>query len=64
MGLHFAVTVYNTYAFSVPGFLAQTARFNEKTRRAEEAGLSKVAPGPGEWATAEDLWHLHRFGTH
>ncbi len=55
MGLHFAIPVYNTYAFSVLGFLAHAARPNEKTRRAEEAGLRKAAPGPGVWAMAADL---------
>ncbi len=63
MGLNFAAMVYNTYAISVLGFLAQTARTSERTKRAEAAGLRRAALGPGEWATADDLWHLQHLGT-
>ena len=62
LGLHFATTVFNAYARSVLGFTAQVARITNKTNKAEEEGLRRAAPGPGVWATKEDLQHLHCYG--
>ena len=62
LGLHFATTVYNTYAMSVLGFIAQIANPTEQTRKVEAAGLRRAAPGPGNWATPTDLWNLHQLG--
>ena len=30
--------------------------------RFETAALRQAAPGPGNWATPEDLWNLHCLG--
>ena len=63
LGLHFATTVYNTYALPVLAFTAQVARTSEHIKNLESHGLRRAAPGPGVWATNADLWHLkHAFG--
>ena len=58
MGLHFATAAYNTYALPVLSFIAQVASPSEEALDAEAWALRRAAPGPGNWATQEDLWGL------
>ena len=55
MGLHFATTAYNMYALPVLSFAAQVASPSEEVLGAEAWALRRAAPGPGNWATQEDL---------
>ncbi|CAK0811150.1 unnamed protein product [Prorocentrum cordatum] len=58
MGLHFATAAYNTHALPVLSFIAQVANPSEEALDAEAWALRRAAPGPGNWATQEDLWGL------
>ena len=63
LGLSLAALVYNTYVHSVLSFLAQLAVPTPQVLEAERQTLQQIAPGPGKWAVAEDLWMLQRsFG--
>eukprot|EP00973_Karenia_brevis_P013977 1897181-Karenia_brevis.AAC.1 len=43
-------------------FIAQLAQVPDHIVTAEEAALRKLAPGPGNWISKNDLEHLHLFG--
>ena len=69
MGLHFAILAYNVYALPVLAFTAQIAAPDERVLDLEEWALRRAAPGPGNWATLNDLWCIgvhygmpHSFG--
>jgi len=63
LGLQFATRAYNTFAFSVLSFVAQLENPPASAIQAERKALTRVAPGPGNWCTPEDLWHLQQaFG--
>ena len=56
LGLHYAATAYNTYAMSVLSYIAQLEEPPLRITETERRALRKVAPGPGNWMTNEDLW--------
>ena len=58
MGLHFATVAYNVYALPVLAFTAQTAQPTQSVLELEGWALRRAAPGPGAWATSQDLWAL------
>ena len=62
MGLHFASLAYNVYALPVLAFTCQVAEPSRAVLDLEQWALRRVAPGPGQWATPEDLWRLEDFG--
>ena len=61
LGLHFAARVHNTYLLPVLGFTAQMATPTPEVLQAEEKVTRKAAPGPGMWASRQDLADLGRW---
>ena len=63
LGLQFSALTYNTFALSVLGYVAQLERPPDWVLDMERSALRAVAPGPGNWATPDDLWRLREsFG--
>ena len=63
LGLQYSALTYNTFAISTLTFLSQLEDPPPDIYDLEKRALRRVAPGPGkDWATAEDLWHLQRYG--
>ena len=58
LGLQYAAAAYNTYLISLLLFVGQLERPAPAALNAESAMLRRVAVGPGNWCTPEDLWHL------
>jgi hypothetical protein len=59
LGLQYATHAYNSYAVSVLSFVSQLEAPPASILCKERQALRQVAKGPGAWAIAEDLWHLH-----
>ncbi len=58
LGLQYAAKTYNTFAMSVLTFLSQLEEPPSEAFVAETKALRRAAPGPGNWASSEDLWYL------
>ena len=58
LGLHWHARVYNTFALSVLGYIAQLEEPPPWVLATVESSLSKAAKGPGMWAIPQDLWSL------
>ena len=58
LGLQYSALVYNTFAVSTLGYIAQLENPPGSLCIAEAAGLRKVARGPWQWASSDDLWRL------
>ena len=58
LGLQYDARIYRTFCFSVLGFILQLVAPPEATIQAERAALRKFVPGPGNWATPQDLYSL------
>jgi len=58
-GLQYNALTYNYFAISTLSYVAQLEMPPAWVLDEERAALRIAAPGPGEWASAEDLWHLH-----
>ena len=58
MGLQFSSVAYNVFALSVLSFVAQLETPPGHTLDVEKTILTKAAPGPHRWCSADDLWHL------
>ena len=58
LGIQYACRVYRTFCFSTLGFIAQLFSAPEETIKAEMAALRRFFPGPGNWATPQDLYRL------
>ena len=58
LGLQYAAKTYNVFAVSVMSFLAQLEELPPDVHDVEARVLRKVAPGPGFWASPQDLWYL------
>ncbi|CAK0886943.1 unnamed protein product [Prorocentrum cordatum] len=62
-GLHLTAQVYNTFALPTLGYISQLETPPEWVLTGAQRSLSRVAKGPGPWATAPDLWTLQEaFG--
>lgn len=57
LGLHAALSIYNTYVLSVLLFVAQLERPPASVLALEPLAVRKIAPGPGSWCSAADLHH-------
>ena len=63
LGLHWTAQVYNTFALPTLGYISQLETPPEWVLEGAQRSLSRVAKGPGSWATASDLWTLQEaFG--
>ncbi len=58
LGLQHAAMTYNTFAVPVLSFLVQLEELPPSAASMEAAALRRAAPGPGSWASCEDLWYL------
>ena len=58
MGLHYSIVAYRTYVLPVLSFLAQFKRPSPKVLAAETKALTLMVPGPYQWCSKEDLYHL------
>ena len=58
LGLQYNALVYNTFSVSVLAYVGQLERLPKQAKGIEEAALRKVAKGPGNWVTPDDLWRL------
>jgi hypothetical protein len=63
LGLQYSAMSYNIFAVSVLSYLAQLENPPAETYQLESAAMVKVAVGPGNWSSAEDLWHLRECYT-
>ena len=63
-GLHCSALTYNTFAIPVLSYLAQLRKPPQSVLDAELQTLGRAAPGPFNWATATDLWHLSSISGH
>ena len=63
-GLHCSALTYNTFAIPVLSYLAQLRKPPQSVLDAELQTLGRAAPGPFNWATATDLWHLCSISGH
>jgi len=59
--LHFAARTYNMFLIPMLGFTAQLVNPNREVDERISRVLRKAAPGPGNWATEEDLLHLEEL---
>ena len=57
-GLQYNALTYNTFTMFTLSYVAQLEAPPDWVYELERKTLRKAAPGPGNWATAEDLWHL------
>ena len=63
LGLNFSILAYNIYVLPTLAFTAQIAHPTAQVLEVEAWALRRAAPGPGCWATPEDLWSLgEHFG--
>jgi hypothetical protein len=63
LGLQYDAMVYNTFAATVIGYIAQLESPPHWLLRCEEVMLRRAAKGPGKtWATPTDLWNLQQYG--
>ena len=58
LGLQFDAMVYNTFGMSTLAYICQLESPPPWVLEREEETLRIVAPGPGNWATPDDLWRL------
>ncbi len=54
MGLSFSTHAYNTFASSALGYIAQLVPVKDEVLMAEQKGLNRMLPGPGNWRRQED----------
>jgi hypothetical protein len=59
MGLHPAMETYGIYVASVLTFVAQLQRPPDDLHNLESTAVRRIAPGPGNWCSVNDL----KFGT-
>lgn len=62
LGLALNIVVYNIYIITVLEYVAQLMEPSERILKSIAQALRKLAPGPGNWATAEDLHNLTAYG--
>ena len=63
LGLQYDTMVYNTFAATVIGYIAQLESPPNWLLKRETIMLRRAAKGPGKtWATPKDLWHLQLYG--
>ena len=58
-GMHISIYAYNIFSISVLSFLAQLEKPPPKVLDTELRMIRKVASGPGNWVSAEDLWYFN-----
>ena len=61
-GLVWNSVYHNTFAVSTLEYVAQLEEIPEHIREAERAVFRKLARGPGNWISKEDLENLNRYG--
>ena len=61
--MQFAAVAYNTFALSTLLYIAQLEPVPDLVLQVEREHVLKMLPGPGNWASPEDLWYLREhFG--
>ena len=58
LGIQYDTRVYKVFCFSVLSFVMQLVEPEEDTVKTEHAALRLFFPGPGNWATPQDLYNL------
>lgn len=58
VALHFNARVYNTFVLTALSYLGQVCEIPDGALASEAKALRKMAPGPGHWCTAQDLYNL------
>ena len=58
IGLQYAAKAYNLFVLPTLGFVAQLEPPPPSVLQAEAEMLFRAAPGPRNWCTTKDLWHL------
>ena len=58
IGLQYAAKAYNFFVLPTLGFVAQLEPPPPSVLQAEAEMLFRAAPGPRNWCTTKDLWHL------
>ena len=61
-GLFLTTTAYSTYVASVIGFLIQLDTLPPQWPDVEAEAFKRLVPGSSQWASPQDLKHLHLFG--
>jgi len=57
-GAMFSTLAYNTFICSTLSFVAQLVDLNEQVLVAEQKGINKMLPGPGNWLKSRDPFYL------
>ena len=57
-GLQYDALAYNSFAVSTLSFVAQLESPPDWVLKREREALGRIAVGPKNWCTAEDLWNL------
>ena len=61
LGLQYDARIYRVFCFSVLSFIWQLQGVDKSVLDAENEALRIFAPGPGNWATTEDLFQLSNW---
>ena len=61
-GLFLATAAYSVYILPVLAFVLQLDELPPDWKQLEAKALRRMAPGPGNWCTPEDLHNLKRWG--
>ena len=56
--LQFSTTAYNTFCASTLSFIGQLAPVTDEIKAAEQIGIRHMLPGPGNWLSHSDPFHL------
>ena len=57
-GLQFSTIAYNTFCTTVLSYIGQLEHPPVDVYGREKQALRRMAPGPGNWITPQDCWHL------
>ncbi|CAK0875641.1 unnamed protein product [Prorocentrum cordatum] len=62
LGLHAAISIYNTFVLSVLLFVGQVETPPDFVLRLEARAVRRIAHGPGNWCSPRDLHHARDLG--